>query len=210
MQSKNRGMGVMGAVAPIQDLLLQAAAKYSIPPSILLAQAQEESSFNQSAISSKGAIGVMQLMPATAGDLGVDPYNLEQNIDGGARYLKQQYNRFGSWDMALAAYNAGGGAVHKAGGYAGIPEAANYVQKIFGYQPQYLSYDTPGGIAPTLAVDTGGGAAPTDVAQILDQGTPGDQPGGAGSGGPEAGVISIGTMAVFGIVGLAIALAFRR
>ena len=100
-----RGLG------SVQSDISAAAAKYGVPPSLALAVAQKESSFNQSAVSPVGAIGVMQLMPATAASLGVNPYDQSQNIDGGVRYLSQMYAQFGDWNTALEAYNAGPGRV---------------------------------------------------------------------------------------------------
>jgi soluble lytic murein transglycosylase-like protein len=84
-----------------------AAAKYGVPASLIASTIQAESSGNPGAVSSEGAIGLMQLMPSTAVDLGVDPTDPGQNIDGGTRYLSQMFAQFGSWDAALAAYNAG-------------------------------------------------------------------------------------------------------
>lgn len=89
-----------------------------------------ESSFNPAARSKAGAIGLAQLMPGTAGDLGVDPNDPEQNLRGGARYLKQMQDKFRSTPMALAAYNAGPGRVSRAGGVPNIAETEAYVAKI--------------------------------------------------------------------------------
>ena len=91
-----------------------------------------KSRFSPAARSSKGAIGLAQLMPDTARGLGVNPHDPKQNLDGGARYLSQQYRRFGDWRLALAAYNAGPEAVEK---YRGIPpyaETQQYVKTILG------------------------------------------------------------------------------
>ena len=93
---------------------------------------QQESGWNASARSNKGAIGLAQLMPATADYLGVDPFDVVQNLEGGARYLNEQYKKFGTWRLALAAYNAGPGAVEQ---YSGVPpfrETENYVRVIWG------------------------------------------------------------------------------
>lgn len=110
----------------------QTAQKNGIPDNIFAALVKQESGGNQGAKSPVGAIGLTQLMPETARALGVDPNNADQNLDGGARYLKQMYDKFGRWDYALAAYNAGPGAVEK---YHGIPpytETQNYVKSILG------------------------------------------------------------------------------
>lgn len=119
--------------AEIDDAIVSAAAKHGLPADLLFAVAQAESDFDQSSVSSTGAKGIMQLMPDTAAALGVDADDMVQNIEGGARYLKQQLDDFGgNVEMALAAYNAGPGAVEK---YKGVPpytETQNYVAKIMG------------------------------------------------------------------------------
>ena len=91
-----------------------------------------ESNWNPVATSDKGAVGLTQLMPRTALELGVNPWNAQQNIEGGARYLRQQRDRFGSWSLALAADNAGPGAVTKYGGIPPYKETQEYVQKVLG------------------------------------------------------------------------------
>jgi soluble lytic murein transglycosylase-like protein len=93
---------------------------------------RQESGWNPTARSHKGAIGLAQLMPGTARQLGVDPHDPEQNLRGGARYLAAQYRRFGSWRLALAAYNAGPGAVEKHGGVPPFRETQGYVVAILG------------------------------------------------------------------------------
>lgn len=109
-----------------------AARKHGIPEDLFLRLVMQESRFKANARSHKGAIGLAQLMPGTAKLLGVDPHDPEQNLEGGARYLKQQYKKFGSWRLALAAYNAGPGAVEKHGGVPPYRETRNYVKKIWG------------------------------------------------------------------------------
>ena len=93
---------------------------------------QQESGWNASAKSHKGAIGLAQLMPQTAKNLRVDPHDPQQNLEGGARYLSRQYRKFGSWRLALAAYNAGPEAVKKYGGVPPYKETQNYVRIIWG------------------------------------------------------------------------------
>ena len=89
-----------------------------------------ESNWDPVIVSHRGAIGLAQLMPGTAEELGVDPWDAYDNLDGGARYLRQQYDRFGTWELALAAYNAGPGAVAKYGGIPPYKETQEYVQKV--------------------------------------------------------------------------------
>ncbi|MCT8160891.1 lytic transglycosylase domain-containing protein [Pseudoruegeria sp. SHC-113] len=114
------------------ELARAAARKNNVPEDLFLRLVQQESGWNARAKSHKGALGLAQLMPATARSLKVDPLNPKQNLDGGARYLRIQYNRFGSWRLALAAYNAGPEAVLKHGGVPPYRETRNYVKKILG------------------------------------------------------------------------------
>ncbi len=109
-----------------------AARKYGVPEDLFLRLIQQESGWNQGAVSPKGAVGLAQLMPGTADHLGVDETDPLQNLEGGARYLSMMYNRFGSWKLALAAYNAGPQAVESAGGVPNYAETINYVAVILG------------------------------------------------------------------------------
>jgi hypothetical protein len=115
-----------------RQLAYQTAQKYGIDPDLFVRQIQAESAFRPDAVSSAGAIGLGQLMPATAKELGVDPTDPVQNLEGAARYMKQQLDRFGDPALALAAYNAGPSRVAKAGGVPNITETQNYVAKILG------------------------------------------------------------------------------
>lgn len=108
------------------------AQRQGIDPTLALRVARQESAFRTDAVSPKGARGVMQLMDGTARDLGVDPNDVDQNIEGGVRYLKKQLDDFGSPDLALAAYNAGPGAVRKYGGVPPYAETQDYVSRING------------------------------------------------------------------------------
>jgi len=109
-----------------------AALRHGIPTDLFKRLVQQESAWNQGAKSHKGAIGLAQLMPRTAQYLGVNPYDAYENLDGGARYLAEQYRKFGSWRLALAAYNAGPKAVEKYNGIPPFKETQNYVRAILG------------------------------------------------------------------------------
>ncbi|WP_246079580.1 lytic transglycosylase domain-containing protein [Zongyanglinia marina] len=91
---------------------------------------QAESAFNPNALSPKGAVGLGQLMPGTAKQLGVDPYDMHQNLDGSARYLLAQLSTFGSIELALAAYNAGPHRIEQYGGVPPFRETRNYITRI--------------------------------------------------------------------------------
>ena len=115
----------------LSTLIEAAARKYKVDPKLVAAVAEVESNGNQNAVSSAGAIGVMQLMPDTAASLGVDPYNKQQNVEGGAKYLRQMLDTFGGdTKKAVAAYNAGTGAVKDYGGVPPYKETQNYVNKV--------------------------------------------------------------------------------
>ncbi|TCP23095.1 transglycosylase-like protein with SLT domain [Rhodovulum adriaticum] len=109
-----------------------AARRHNVPEDLFLRLVQQESGWNPKAVSHKGAIGLAQLMPDTARRLGVDPEDPRQNLDGGARYLRRQYERFRSWRLALAAYNAGPEAVARHDGVPPYKETRNYVTAILG------------------------------------------------------------------------------
>ena len=114
-----------------EDLIEAAAEKYDVDSRLVKAVAIAESNMNQDDISDAGAIGVMQLMPETAAGLGVDPYDEQQNIEGGAKYLKQMLDTFGgNVRKAVAAYNAGPGAVQKYGGVPPYGETQHYVGRV--------------------------------------------------------------------------------
>jgi cell wall-associated NlpC family hydrolase len=110
-----------------------AEQKYDLPTGLLSAVAKAESDYQPDAVSSAGAVGLMQLMPATASALGVDPTNPSQSIDGAARLLQGELAKYGSVPLALAAYNAGGPAVDKYDGVPPYPQTQNYVKEIMGY-----------------------------------------------------------------------------
>ena len=125
-----------GAVAQIADA-------NGISPFLLEALVWQESRWQAGARSRAGAIGLTQLMPGTARDLGVNPTDLASNLAGGARYLRQQLDRFdGNVELALAAYNAGPGRVQRSGGIPRILETQNYVRSIV---DRLSTYSTPQG-----------------------------------------------------------------
>ena len=126
-------------ISRLEGLARRAAAKADVPAHIFLALVAEESAWDVGAVSPKGALGLAQLMPRTAVELGVDPMDPAQNLAGGARYLASAYRRFGTWALALAAYNAGPRRVADAGSESGggfdgavpdFPETRGYVARI--------------------------------------------------------------------------------
>lgn len=113
--------------ANLQDYAVAVAQEHGIPSALFLRLVNQESRWRVDALSTAGAIGLTQLMPSTAASLGVDPADPVQNLEGGARYLAMQFARFGTWELALAAYNAGPGAVERHGGIPPYAETQNYV-----------------------------------------------------------------------------------
>jgi cell wall-associated NlpC family hydrolase len=130
------GAGWPSGAATYAKAFSAAEQRYGLPQGILSAVAHAESNYRPDAVSSAGAIGLMQLMPDTAKALGVDATNPAQAIDGAARLLKGQLNKYGSVQLALAAYNAGGPAVDRYGGIPPYPETRNYVQKVMSYMSE--------------------------------------------------------------------------
>ena len=137
---KNKGKVESGALPRYKgnykgaylEVAKAAARKHGIPEDLFLRLVQQESGWNPHAVSHAGATGLAQLMPGTASKLGVDATDPQQNLDGGARYLAMMYAKFGSWRLALAAYNAGPGAVERHGGIPPYDETKNYVKAILG------------------------------------------------------------------------------
>ena len=117
---------------PWVDVARAAARRHGIPEDLFLRLVQQESGWDRDAVSHAGAIGLAQLMPDTAALLGVDPRDSNENLDGGARYLAQQFRRFGDWRLALAAYNAGPEAVVAHDGVPPFAETQEYVRAILG------------------------------------------------------------------------------
>ncbi len=108
------------------------ARKHGVPEDLFLRLVQRESGWNPVAVSVKGATGLAQLMPETARHLGVDINDAEENLEGGARYLRMMYDKFGTWELALAAYNAGPAAVEQHDGIPPYDETQSYVKAILG------------------------------------------------------------------------------
>jgi hypothetical protein len=140
----------------IAGLVRRIAREEGVDENQFLALVYQESRFSPCAKSPMGAVGLAQLMPGTAGDLGVDPYNIEQNLRGGARYYKQQVRKYnGNVSLALAAYNAGAGNVNKYGGIPPFKETQGYVANITQkWLPAFGGSDKSG-----IPLNYGGGGA---------------------------------------------------
>jgi hypothetical protein len=174
--------------ADILNLLNQAAAKYGLPPAVVVAQAEQESGGNQYDSSGNvltspaGAMGVMQLEPSTAAQLGVDPTDTGQNIDGGVHYLAMLVKEFGDLQLALAAYDWGPGHVQRNGFQNWPQETINYVASIL----------KKAGVGVGEAIGGGGGG--------IEPGAPGAPPSEAGFSFLELAVIIAGVAIVLYVV----------
>ncbi len=138
----------------IKNAVNDSAQRYNLPPALVLGFIKQESGFKPNARSWCGAQGLMQLMPGTARDLGVkDAWNIEQNIDGGCKYIRQMLDRFdGDLKKAVAAYNAGPGAVDKYNGIPPYKETQNYVPAVLAHYEKFaggsVNFTVPGDYAP--------------------------------------------------------------
>ena len=145
-QMAPEGAGASAQSGEYESLIAQAAARNGLDPAVLHGLIQQESGFDPSATSSAGAAGLTQLMPGTATSLGVaDPLDPAESIEGGARYLSRLTSEFsGNTTDALAAYNAGPGAVQQYGGVPPYAETQSYVSKVLGYAEAYrVSHPDP-------------------------------------------------------------------
>jgi hypothetical protein len=155
-------------VPDYRSLADQYATQFGIPKSIFRSLVKMESGWNPGAVSPAGAIGLAQLMPGTARGLGVNPRDPKQNLLGGARYLSEQYKKFGSWELALAAYNAGPGRVQD-GSWRNISETSNYVRKVLAaaaFTPGKKAAPTVGMPVQPPAQDAIRGAALANLGEI--------------------------------------------
>ena len=140
-----------GGVFNVNESLDRAAHDHGLDPGLLRAVAWQESRGSNSAVSDKGALGIMQLMPGTAAALGVDPSDPDANINGGATYLALQMAKFGNVELALAAYNAGPGAVVRYGGVPPYRETRSYVSTIMQRWNGSIAELAAGRVGGTLA-----------------------------------------------------------
>jgi hypothetical protein len=158
-QATGTATATPGAATPYAAEIDAAAQRHGLDPALLRGLIRQESGFNADAKSPAGAMGLTQLMPATAAGLGVtNPSDPAQSIEGGAKYLKQQLDRFGG-DVAkaLAAYNAGPGAVQRYNGVPPYAETQQYVQKVQAYADEYRRAGSAG--AATAAAPVASSAA---------------------------------------------------
>jgi hypothetical protein len=166
-------------MANYDDAFEAAGKQYNVDPKLLKAMMTQESSGNPNAVSPKGATGLMQLMPATAKEMGVsNPSDPVQNIMGGARYMAQMLDKYGDVNTALAAYNAGPGAVDKAGGIPNFPETQGYVKRISAnYQGKPMAQSALPGLPPTAGVAS---AADDPFSKLIGGSTTSAAPAAAG------------------------------
>ena len=130
-QAGTRGMSSSPSPSSFEEVIAECAEKYGVSPALVRKLIQVESGGNPRAISPKGAMGLMQLMPETCRELGVvNPFDVRENIEGGVRYLRGLLDRFGNLELALAAYNAGPGRVREYGGVPPFKETREFIRKV--------------------------------------------------------------------------------
>ena len=130
MSSSQAQNNVVSNQLAIKEKIVRHSLQYGVDPALSLSVVKQESNFNKSAKSARGAVGLFQLMPSTAKSHGVNPYYINENIIGGIKYLKSLQDKFGSVDLVIAAYNAGPGAVKRHNGIPPYRETRSYVKKI--------------------------------------------------------------------------------
>ena len=158
-----------GGSRDLDAVFARASQTYGVPENLLKAVAKAESGFRADAVSRCGAQGVMQLMPSTAKSLGVsDPFDPEQNIMGGAKYLGSLLDRYGDEKLALAAYNAGSGNVDKYGGIPPFSETRNYVERVLSYAGRDLDAPASSGNSSAAAEGPAGGLSETALTFTRD------------------------------------------
>lgn len=135
--ASNTALAAPSPQESVKKSIVQTAHDLGIDPYIALSIAKIESNFNASIKSPRGAIGLFQLTPSTAKKLGVNPYIVSENIEGGLKYYKMLYNKYGSMDLALAAYNAGPGNVAKYNGVPPFSSTRNFIKNI---KKEYSSF----------------------------------------------------------------------
>lgn len=151
--------------ASLEEIFTEAAEKYNVPKNLIKAIAKAESDFNPNATSGAGAQGIMQLMPATARELGVtDSYDPYQNIMGGTKYISEMLAKYdGNVSLALAAYNAGSNNVAKYGGIPPFEETQNYVVKVTGFMNGGVEVPNA-----SYSINTDGNVAAASVQEVED------------------------------------------
>lgn len=166
---------VLAKANALYNAFLDASREYNISPALLKAVASAESGFNPNSVSSAGAVGLMQIMPETASQLGIDPSDPVQSVYGAAKYMRSLMDQFnGNATLAIAAYNAGPGAVEKYNGIPPYKETQDYVAQVSDLARQYSSNSIaeastgaePGSVN-TMAADTGSQPDAAGLAELL-------------------------------------------
>jgi len=158
--------------APIRALVDTIATNHGVDPGLVRAVIKTESNFNRFAVSNKGALGLMQLIPDTGRRFGVrDFFDPQQNVDGGVRYLKFLLEKFnGNLDLSLAAYNAGENLVERLGRIPPIPETTNYVRKIRAiYKTKSPLLNAPGVAAAAMIAAAEPAPQPNPIFKVVDE-----------------------------------------